>query len=679
MFDYATNQYVPPRFTNYVTGKVTDTVPKANVIVPEGNTDPLLGGLSYVQFARQGLALQKSQIGRGVRLAPAGKMDVGYHRYGSRLDQPDGDSSGLESGFFDGIDTTLPGIASLAPSAPAKLRAVLQLIDMHLADAQKQFDPANPAAVADPLRIALHLLDVVIAGTEGSTLPPEQKYDLLHELHIKRVQLNNALALAHGLTLTASVDDGVPGQSLLTIQTSLRVNAKLTTPARPSLKLDQITLSAPNDLSANAALPATTTNSITLPIQLAVPDGLPATRPYFSRPDIEQPFYDLSNPALRNAAATPNPLTVTAAFSDNDVPIVVAATVASQQTSDPRLAAVIVPPVSISVTPSVVIVTPRQQTFRLSAQLRNDASSPGTGTVVLRLSDDKPVDGGPQKFSLQQLDQQAAFAFTVPQSELGGHASTLSAIATDNQRTYGEGFRAVGYPGLTPTNYYTPSTYKAVPVDVTTAPNLNVAYIPGTGDSLPAALEQLGVHPHILDPNDLTAATLKPYNAVILGVRAYETHSDLAAANPALNQYAADGGIVIAQYNTGHLPEDTGPYPLNLGDGEKVVEENALVRILAPDNPLLTWPNHITSADFDNWIEERGHGFMGTWDPHYTALLETHDPGQAPQRGGLLVARTGRGAWIYLGVALYRQLPEGVPGSYRLLANLISAAKNPNR
>jgi hypothetical protein len=144
-----------------------------------------------------------------------------------------------------------------------------------------------------------------------------------------------------------------------------------------------------------------------------------------------------------------------------------------------------------------------------------------------------------------------------------------------------------------------------------------------------------------------------------------------------LNTYAANGGVVIAQYNTGRLPEGTGPYPLDLGGSEKVIEEDAPVHILTPDNPLLTWPNKITAADFDHWVEERGHGFMATWDPHYAALLETHDLGQQPQLGGLLVARTGRGAWIYLGLALYRQLPEGVPGPYRLFANLISAARNP--
>jgi hypothetical protein len=281
----------------------------------------------------------------------------------------------------------------------------------------------------------------------------------------------------------------------------------------------------------------------------------------------------------------------------------------------------------------------------------------------------------PQEFS-KVIGKPEHIAFPVDTKTIWGKTPIITAEVSLQGRTYSEGFRAVGYPGLTYTNYYTPATLRIIPVDVHTAPNLNIAYIPGTGDDVPAALDQLGVHPHLLTAAGLTPESLKSYDAVVLGVRAYE-HRELAAANAALNAYAAAGGIVIAQYNTGRLPDGTGPYPLDLGSSEKVVEEDAPVKIVAPDNPLLTWPNKITTADFDHWVEERGHGFMATWDPHYIPLLETHDHGQQPQLGGLLVARTGRGAWIYLGLALYRQLPEGVPGAYRLFANLISAAKNP--
>lgn len=159
----------------------------------------------------------------------------------------------------------------------------------------------------------------------------------------------------------------------------------------------------------------------------------------------------------------------------------------------------------------------------------------------------------------------------------------------------------------------------------------------------------------------------------MLGVRAFQTHSGLAAANGKLLEYAKNGGVVIVQYNLGEF--SYGPYPLKLGSAEKVVDETAPVDLLKPENPLLSWPNKISSRDFDGWVEERGHGFMETWDPRYEALLDTHDPDQDPQKGGLLIAKTGQGEYVYVALALYRELPEGVPGAYRLFANLLSLGK----
>jgi hypothetical protein len=243
-----------------------------------------------------------------------------------------------------------------------------------------------------------------------------------------------------------------------------------------------------------------------------------------------------------------------------------------------------------------------------------------------------------------------------------------------------EGYRPVGYPGLTYTNDYTPATIRIVPVDVHTAPSLNIAYLPGTGDDLPASLEDLGIHAHILTLADLNQATLNQYDAVILGVRAYAAHPELAGpGSRALLDYAANGGVVLLQYMTARFGDAEAPFPISVpGDpAHNVVDEAQPVTLLAPDSPLLTWPNRITPADFDHWIEERGHGFAATWSLQFTPLLEVHDPGQPPQQGGLLVAHTGKGLYIYCALALYRQLPEGVPGAYRLLANLISASKNP--
>jgi LmbE family N-acetylglucosaminyl deacetylase len=684
MYDYATNQYVPARFENYVTGKVTRTVPKANVVVPEGDTDPLLGGLSYSQFGRNGRELQRSQMtASGNANRRGGRADVSYHRYGSMLHQPDGEDSGVESSFFDGIDISLDGIATLAPDTKPITRAFikhnLEELNASIEEAQKAFTPEHPERAAPALTTALQLLDEFIRQLEPHTpnlIPTDQKFNVLHELRIKRVQLNDALILAHGITLKAAIDDGPPGQNLLTTQTSLRVN--LTLEADKSLHVDQVSLDGPDGLTAKTNL-----SGQSVQIELPIPHGLPATRPYFSRPGIEQAFYNVSLPALRNAPVTPAPLTVTATLTDNGVPIMVCATVQKAQQSGLALPAVVVPPVSVSVASSVGIVTPKDHTFNVAAQLRSNEGSPAAGNVTLLLPDHKPADGGPQKFSFRKLDQEADFAFSVPATAIPGHAVRLSATAAEDHKTYAEGFRAIGYPGLTPTNYYTPATYKAVPVDVHTAPNLNIAYLPGTGDDVPAALEQLGIHTHLITLADIASGKLSEYDAIILGVRAYAAHPELAGRGSApLLDYARNGGVVIAQYNNARYGKDEAPFPITVaassGDhAHDVVDETAPVTILAPDSPLLTWPNRITAADFNGWVEERGHSFAATWAPEYQPLLSTQDAGQDAQQGGLLVAHVGKGLYMYLGLAVYRQLPEGVPGAYRLLANLISTAKNP--
>jgi LmbE family N-acetylglucosaminyl deacetylase len=688
MYDYATSQYVPARFENYVTGKVTTTVPKANVVVPEGDTDPLLGGLSYAQLGRTGRALQKSQIGGGGGggFGGGGRADVSYHRYGSHVlgpdgkPQPDGDDSGLESGFYDGIDTTLPGIATLTPEVADKFRPLLQKIDQQIAEAQRLFDPKNLGLTASPLRQALVGLDQLIAELEKpdvNDLPPAETYNLLHELHIKRVQLNNALILALGITLKAETPVAkapivVPAPFPDENHAELHLHFE----HRGTAKIEFLGPQLAGASGPPAGFsPMPLGESLDLNLDMKLTNATP-TKPFFSRPDLEQPYYDISIPSLRNAPQTPPPFQPAGYFRFDGTLLEI--TQIAEASNQPL---VIVPAVSISLNCSTAILPPGEKSLNAVATVSAEDAIQKLGGVKVLLTPDpktKPElleTAFPQEYQ-KVIGKPEYIGIGVDTRKVRGKAPTLTAVVSLQGHDYSEGFRPVGYPGLTYTNYYTPATLRVVPVDVTTAPNLNIAYIPGTGDDVPSALDQLGVHPHILTAANLTAESLKPYDAVILGVRAYE-HSELAAANAALNQYASEGGVVIAQYNTGRLPQGTGPYPLDLGGSEKVVEEDAPVKILAPDNPLLTWPNKITTADFAGWVEERGHGFMATWDPHYTALLETHDPGQQPQLGGLLVARTGRGAWIYLGLALYRQLPEGVPGSYRLFANLISAAKNP--
>jgi len=188
---------------------------------------------------------------------------------------------------------------------------------------------------------------------------------------------------------------------------------------------------------------------------------------------------------------------------------------------------------------------------------------------------------------------------------------------------------------------------------------------------VPEAIQELGVTPHLLSADDLRSGDLSQWNTIVIGIRAYSARPELAMVQPRLEAYVRAGGTLVVQYQSETFPA---PLPLAMGrTPERVVDETTPVKLLSPENPLLSWPNKITTADFNGWFEERGHSFLDTWDAGYTALTETADPGQDPQRGGLIVARAGKGTYIYVAYALYRQFPELVPGAYRVFANLLSA------
>ncbi len=209
---------------------------------------------------------------------------------------------------------------------------------------------------------------------------------------------------------------------------------------------------------------------------------------------------------------------------------------------------------------------------------------------------------------------------------------------------------------------------------------MKVGYVMGSGDDVPSSLEHLGVKVNFVGPADIATGDLSKYDVLLLGVRTYAARQDLRTYNNRILEYVKNGGVVIVQYNTPEFDRNYGPFPYVMGSNpEEVTDEISKVRILNPANPVFNWPNKITERDFSGWVEERGSKWMKSWDAQYEALLETHDEGQEPQKGGLLYARYGKGVYVYNAYAFYRQLPEGVPGAYRIFANMISLPKNPMR
>jgi len=225
-----------------------------------------------------------------------------------------------------------------------------------------------------------------------------------------------------------------------------------------------------------------------------------------------------------------------------------------------------------------------------------------------------------------------------------------------------------------------PADLRVKVMDVTVAANLKVGYVMGVGDKVPDAIEQLGADVRLIDAETLASGDLSQFDTIMLGVRAYERRQDLRANNQRLLDYAANGGTVIVQYQRTEFNEaQYGPYPAKT-TAERVTDENAPVEVLVPDHPVFNTPNRIGPDVWRGWVQERGTYFMGERDPRYVDLVRSQDPfpyNAGPKSGILIEARVGRGRWIYTGLGLWRQLPAGTDGAYRLLANLISLGKRP--
>lgn len=235
--------------------------------------------------------------------------------------------------------------------------------------------------------------------------------------------------------------------------------------------------------------------------------------------------------------------------------------------------------------------------------------------------------------------------------------------------------RIIAYDHIPKRSWYTQATFRAVPIDIKVNAK-RVGYIMGAGDDVPQALEQLGLTVDLIDPATATAQLLGNHDAIVVGIRAYNTDPAMKTLNPVLMDYVMQGGTVVAQYNTRSrdmvLPDSLiGPYPFTI-TRDRVTVEEAPPTFLDPKNPLLNTPNKIGPSDFNDWVQERGLYFVGDLDPHYTPLIGWNDPGEEPVNGALITCDYGKGRYVYTGISFFRQLPAGVPGAYRLFANLIS-------
>jgi len=276
-------------------------------------------------------------------------------------------------------------------------------------------------------------------------------------------------------------------------------------------------------------------------------------------------------------------------------------------------------------------------------------------------------------FKPEKLKQD--FQFKVfPAGLQEGRAKVGAVLETDGEK-FSEGYTLVTREDLGSFYYYQPAVQRVSIVDVQAPHDLKIGYTMGAGDDIPTVLKQVGLDVTLIPPDKLANADLSQYGTIVLGIRAYDTQKDVAANNKKLLDFVSAGGTLVVQYNASVADFNNGhftPFAAKLSRARVSVEE-APVDILVPDEGVFHYPNAITARDFDGWVQERGLYFMDQWDEHFKPLLACHDPGENPQKGGLLRAQYGKGTYIYTGYAFFRQLPAGVPGAVRLYVNLLSA------
>ena len=696
MFDYATGKWAPARFKNYVTGEITGGIPSTDVTIPVGALDPVLGR-SYMQIAREGWGQQKSQNG-GANPTLSGPATTSYHLWAVAPEAAakPGTTASNDDLFHNrkvAVDTGIEGLTGLVKNnLPAWLSESLHQLDAGLKRFETECHGQANVAVAHKLALNYRQALALRTRVAASNLDAQAKAGLLFELDAKIAEFQSALKELLGLDLAtfttkaASAQGGGPfrGASADEMPRSVTPGEEFrvrvhTAQATPETRLKRVWLESRGgdqwkaENTTGATDTAAPVSDQIFGVQAA--ENAEPTQPYFTRSSIEQPYYDLTKPEYRERSFAPWPLAAWAEFTFDGLPIRAGQVVQTLErvpgqggVYEPLF---VTPAIGIRIDPEARILPLDGSTLPVQVTVHTEAAA--EGTIELNLPPgwrSEPVHAPFHRDSAGDTEP-ILFSVTPAATETGAYA--LQAVARSAGRMYQTGWQSVGYAGLRPYNLYKPAQLKSRKVDVKLAPGLRVGYIMGTGDLVPQAIEALGPTPHLLTAAELASSDLSAWNVIVIGIRAYSVRPELAAAQPRLQEFVRRGGTLIVQYQSANFPA---PLPLAMGRmPERVVDEQAPVKLLAPANSLLRWPNEIGAADFDGWVEERGHSFLDTWDAGYTALTETADAGQDPQRGGLLVAHPGKGAYIYVAFALYRQLPELVPGAYRLLANVLSAGR----
>lgn len=503
----------------------------------------------------------------------------------------------------------------------------------------------------------------------------------------KLKEVEDTIALCAGLWLDASstVYEIVPGETLT-------VNLEMVNRSTVPMVLESVVVEGVKGEPAvlTEALPLPANHREVKPLRIPLPADFPITQPYWLKEPPRNDRYQVEPDgySLIGQPETPSPLRAR-------IRLKVGEGASAQEIEyrrpvqhryvDPLYGEltrplVVTPAVTLHLAQSSLVFpanAPKKVGLTLTAH-RTKLS----GQAALRLPDGWSAKPASIPFQIANAHEMATVSFEVT-PPAGEQEASLQAVATVDGALYQRGMTVVSYPHIPPQTMFFPETARIVrsPIELLSH---EIGYVMGAGDDIPQALEQIGAHVTLLSEADLTRGDLSRFDAIVAGVRAYNTRPDLVASHQRLLHYIEQGGTYLVQYNTTQnlgagaaspgAGLQIGPYPLEIGR-DRVSVEDAPVTILKPGHPLLNLPNKIRERDFAGWVQERGLYFPSKFDDRYETVIATHDPGEKPLADGILYARFGKGVFIYTSYSWFRQLPAGVPGAFRIFANMLSAGK----
>jgi LmbE family N-acetylglucosaminyl deacetylase len=636
---------------------------RPRVSLPTGEVEPLTGR-SYHQIAMASRSLHRSQdMGR--------LQDPGPNQTGAVwVAGVGGNASG---DLFAGIDTRLRAIAAGLP--PAARAAAEGRLDR----AQALAESARKNASASRLGESVAPLESILAELRAAreSFPDEDPSLPILDEKIAAAQEALAAAAAVSLDATAAREAVAPGES---VELSVRIwNAGAQTVA-----VDSVEWVGTEGWQTGGGMEPGPIGEGTLrewKVTAAPPEAALPTLPYFLRAPLAGETYDWSSvpPEIRGQPFQPAPLTAVARLRVGRTALELSRDVVyryrDQAIGEIRRPLRTAPAVEVDVEPDLLVWPIGRRTHTLELAVRSNSIRPVEGRLEVAAPAGWTATNG-TAFRLEKPGDRRTVEVTLraPERVAPGRLALRAAARLASGGRQALGIHVLDYPHIPPTPQPREAVVEISSAEIRLPPSRSIGYVRGASDRVPEYLRSVGVALEILSARTLEAGDLSRFDAIVVGSRAYETDPALARANLRLLDYARGGGLLIVQYQQyAFIEGGFAPQAIEIGrPHDRITDEASPVVVLEPRHPIFREPNPIQEEDWAGWVQERGLYFARSWDPAYTPLLAMSDPDMPEQRGGLLVAALGKGHYVYTGLAFFRQLPAGVPGAYRLFANLLA-------